>query len=355
MIQIDVNLFKNSYPIYIQKNIFLDKFLIDYIKSKAKKIAIISTNNLKKEVVDFSNRLKKNNIENFFFLFKDTEKNKNRKTKEKLENKLIENHFTKDTLIIAIGGGVVLDMAGFIAATYLRGIKSIYIPTTILSMTDASIGGKTGVNTKYAKNQIGSIYNPIAIFNDINFLETLNKTDVKYGISETIKHSLILSRDFFYELKSSKLSMEDIIQKSIILKKELIEKDLFEENIRKKLNFGHTFAHAIETISNYKTTHGKAVLIGMAIESYLSYILNHLSFEDLKEIISYLKINKFLDEDISYNFEKLYKGISKDKKNKFNSIRFVLLKEIGNAIFDIEVDKETIEKAFVWARNGFVL
>ncbi len=259
---------------------------------------------------------------------------KSRAIKEKIEDALIERGWGKETCLIAIGGGALIDLVGFVAATYCRGISYVSVPTTLLAMTDAAIGGKTGVNVEEAKNWIGAFHHPQKVFIDMMFLKSLPDREFLYGLAETIKHGLIADADLvsFMETRSDEILkrqpvvLEELILRSCSIKKTIIEKDPYETlGLRRILNFGHTIGHAIETLSEYRCPHGLAVVMGMRIESEIACLMNYLSKTCLTRITQLLKLYPFkMDYPASLPFEML----QRDKKGAH---RFVVLTSIGCA------------------------
>ncbi len=253
------------------------------------------------------------------------EKHKTRETKEKIEDALLAKGYGKGTLLVALGGGVVTDLVGFVAATYMRGIPYISIPTTLLGMVDASIGGKTGVNVKEGKNLIGAIHLPEMVFIDFSFLNTLPEKELLSGMAEVIKYGLIANPSLLEET-----SFEKMIRESCKIKSRIIEKDLKESGLRRILNFGHTIGHAIEGIEEYTLTHGEAVAIGMVVESFLSYKMGFLKKEDF-ETIDHLMREKGFSLKISskVTLKTMKKWMSCDKKSEKGAPRFVTLSAPG--------------------------
>lgn len=257
----------------------------------------------------------------------------------------------RSALMINLGGGVVTDMGGFAASTFKRGIDFIQIPTTLLSQVDASVGGKTGIDLDNLKNIIGTFTQPQAVFISSKFLETLDDRQIRSGFAEVIKHGLIQDRDLYERCKSLNLNNIDIsvIKRSVEIKNDVILQDPTEKGLRKILNFGHTIGHAIEGYSLYNDSspllHGEAIAIGMICEGFLSYKLNGLSKEDLEDLTTL-----FLDIFPPYTYtvdqyDRFVELMKNDKKNEDKKIGFALLKEIGNAEYNIYVDTEDIEEA----------
>lgn len=247
------------------------------------------------------------------------EKSKTRQMKEHLENQMLEMGLGRDCTVVAIGGGVVSDLAGFVAATYCRGVNLITIPTTLLAMIDASIGGKVGVNTEHGKNLIGTFYQPKMVLVDPNVLATLPEKEILNGTAEIIKYGLTLD--------STLLDMnlgKELIEKCISLKQSIVEQDPFEKGLRRVLNFGHTIGHAIEAASSYEIGHGEAIAIGMVVEG--SFTLRE-SLRPLFEKKGFsLKLPATFDE------KKYEKALNLDKKSLNQKIRFVLLEKIGKVL-----------------------
>ena len=261
----------------------------------------------------------------------------------------LNNNADRKSLLINLGGGVITDMGGFIASTFKRGIDFINIPTTLLSIVDASVGSKTGINFNSLKNQIGVFSDPILIIIDTEYLKTLDERNIKSGYGEIFKHSLI-SGNLFNELTndSKKLYSDQIIYNSINVKNNIVLRDRKEENIRKYLNFGHTIGHAIESIklnSNNKVFHGEAVIAGIIIELYMSHKVLKFPIDIVRKIKQHLdKI--FVKIYISPNeIKELFKLLQFDKKNYSNNINFVLLKGIGNCEVDVNVENEIVIEA----------
>lgn len=295
----------------------------------------------------------KSGLKTVQFSFKNGEENKTRATKEYLEDQMLANHLGSDTCLIGVGGGVTTDLAGYIAATYCRGIPLILIPTTLLAMCDAAIGGKNGVNTPLGKNLIGTILQPKKVIIDPLVLKTLSENELKEGFSEVIKHAIIADVDFFEYLENvcdPVNHLEKIIETSCRIKTEIVNDA--NKNKRHLLNFGHTVAHAIETVSNYTIPHGEAVAIGMVIESKIAVTLGHLKqteFDRIKKIISQFGLNCEIPADIS--IEKLLKAMILDKKSVQNKARFIILSGIGacldcNSEYCMKVDEDLIHEAF---------
>lgn len=261
----------------------------------------------------------------------------------------------RKSLVINIGGGVITDIGGFIASTFKRGIDFINIPTTLLAMVDASIGGKNGVDLGNLKNQIGVINVPKMVVIDTDFLATLPQNEMRSGLAEMLKHGLIFDKNYWNEFKN--LSEKDfadfdqLIHRSVEIKNEIVMQDPTENGIRKALNFGHTLGHAIESYflenENKKTLlHGEAIAVGMILESFISNKLNLITKEELAEI-KYIISDLFEKINIEANDVKpIMELLIHDKKNEYGKIQFALLKNIGNFSVNQTVENSLIEEAF---------
>lgn len=269
-----------------------------------------------------------------------TETNKTLKTVIEVYKKLSLMNVDRTFTIFAFGGGVLLDIAGFVSSTYLRGLKLISVPTTLLAQADAAIGGKNAVNltlkSALIKNQIGTIKNAHEIIVCTQFNKTLKTNEIKNGIIEILKHGLIGSPELFFEIINNMTKfnnikfLENIIKKSISIKNEIVKKDLYEKNIRRKLNLGHTFAHTFESI--YGLKHGSAVLLGLKYTLAISFYYLYINKKEY-ELIN-LALNKFITKDElkilnNINKEEVFALIKKDKKIIDQRIKFVFIKKIG--------------------------
>lgn len=291
---------------------------------------------------------------------------KTRETKQQLEDQLLERHYGRDTGLIALGGGVVSDMVGFLASTYCRGIPVIYAPTTLLAMVDASIGGKTGVDTPFGKNLIGAFCSPKAVFMDINTLQSLPEKEWRDGIVETLKHGLITDAALVQELqentKDFTLKPEwqlDVITKSVAIKQNIVKQDEQDHGIRQLLNFGHTIGHAIETIEEYQISHGQAVAIGMLVEAYLSVLSGFLDKSVVAQIENILRLYQLpLKTSAFHNLSQFKKTMGLDKKAEKNIPHFVLLDAIGKVHesdkqYTFAVDAKLLDEVLNWASTHF--
>lgn len=287
--------------------------------------------------------------------FEHGESNKNIKTCIQIWEALTELGADRKSIILNLGGGVVTDLGGFIASTFKRGIDFIHIPTTLLAMVDASIGGKNGIDLGNLKNQIGVITTPKMVLIDSDFLSTLPQIEMRSGLAEILKHGLIFDKKYWQQFQDlTKLDDSDfdaIIHKSIQIKNEIVTNDPKENGIRKALNFGHTLGHAIESYfleNENKVTllHGEAIAIGMILESFISWKKNLIIAPEYLEIKSTIK-NIFGEVDFDKNdLTPILNLLIHDKKNEYGTIQFVLLDGIGYTKINQVIENELIEKAF---------
>ncbi len=292
--------------------------------------------------------------------FEQGEENKTLETCMQIWNVLIELGADRKSLIINVGGGVVTDLGGFVASTFKRGIDFINVPTSLLAMVDASVGGKNGVDLGNLKNQIGTITNPKAVLIHTGFLQTLPSNQMRSGLAEMLKHGLIQDAEYWQLFKHlDELTTEHLdalIYRSVEIKNQVVTEDLTENGIRKSLNFGHTLGHAIESFcmqdDNLPTLlHGEAVAIGMVLESHLSLQLNLITTEEYADIKTTL-LSIF--DKVEFNqsqIESILDLLIHDKKNEFGKIQFCLLNSIGNVKINQQVNNELIFKAFEDYKN----
>lgn len=263
----------------------------------------------------------------------------------------------RKSLILNLGGGVVTDLGGFVAATFMRGIDFVNIPTSLLAMVDASVGGKTGVDLGTLKNQVGVISLPELVFINVNFLKTLPENQLRSGLAEMLKHGLIYQESHWNKLDDFQQydfqEIESLIHESVSIKNTIVTEDPSEKGIRKILNFGHTLGHAIESYfleNPYKTSllHGEAIGIGMLLESYLSHKLTGLDLRDLeaikKRISGYFEKIDFTESEIL----KIIELLKFDKKNTHGDINFVLLTKIAKSKIDCKVSNKLIMESFAF-------
>jgi len=278
----------------------------------------------------------------------DGEEYKTLATVEKILNECFEYKLDRKSLLIAFGGGVIGDMTGFTASLYQRGIDFIQIPTTLLSQVDASVGGKTGVNTKYGKNLIGAFYQPKAVYIDPTFLETLPPREFAAGVAEVVKMAVMFDKDFFYYLQTLDLqeesSIKEMIRKSVELKASVVNQDEKEAGIRAVLNYGHTFGHVVENETNYKTyLHGEAVAIGIVMANTLAMELGLFTQEESDEVKALLEKSSLPSNYHIRDIDAFYEHFFLDKKSAKGSIKFILPNGLGNHKMVSDIDEATIK------------
>ncbi|MCK9281678.1 MAG: 3-dehydroquinate synthase [Melioribacteraceae bacterium] len=295
------------------------------------------------------------------YLFEATEKNKSFNAINKMLTELLKNSFGRDALVVAIGGGITGDTAGFAASIYNRGIAYVNIPTTLLSASDSAIGGKTGVNFNGLKNHIGSFYNPKSVVIDTEFFSTLPADEVICGLGEISKYSYLTENDFndylienfhsIVELDEEKIV--SILEKCITMKASVVENDEKEGGIRKILNLGHTFGHAVESSLSYKLKHGQAVVIGMAAAFFLSHSLGYIPEKKLNAFLTLITRFRPYVKPIKVDYDKVISYMSKDKKNRNSKIKFVLPMDFGMTMIDMEASVKDVKDALSKAISLF--
>jgi 3-dehydroquinate synthase len=349
-IKLQIKMQDKKYPIIIGKDI--SKNFFNILKNNSiyfnQCLFVIDSKVPKKLINKILASFSKKKISVYFFHA--SEKNKNQKNTDQILSILLNKNFNRNDCLISIGGGITGDVSGFAASIFKRGLKFVNIPTTLLSQVDSSIGGKTGINTKYGKNLIGAFYQPSLVISDINFLKTLPKREIICGYGEILKHSLIRNKKFFLFLDkfgSNILNLkspfiEKAIYQSCSIKKNVVEADEKELALRKILNFGHTFAHAYEAALGYskKLNHGEAVILGIksALKFSLSIkILNRNEFNLVENHLNKLKLPRNIKKFFSIkDLNKIISFMKKDKKNNTKKINLVLLKSIGNPVYKLQ-------------------
>jgi len=366
IINVSINKEKNqlSYPIFVGNNLLLQSgnLLKKYINNK--KIIIIydnyfdQKNSSNKYFEQFIQSIK---IETFSINLIGIPGGDKTKSMSQLTNiieKVLSFEIDRDTIIIAFGGGVVGDIAGFAASILLRGINFIQIPTTLLSQVDSSVGGKTGVNGKLGKNLIGAFHQPLAVIADTIILKSLPDRELKAGFSEVIKYGLIKNKEFFIWLEENctkilnhdDLKLKKIIMKSCSIKSEIIQDDEKENGKRALLNLGHTFAHAIESFGNYdgKIIHGEAVAIGICMAFGFSYKLGFCIHSDLERVINIFQKSNLPTSlkdipELSISTSEMMEKFKYDKKTRQGKLTFILNNKIGDSFIKQDVDLNTLK------------
>ena len=291
------------------------------------------------------------------YVIKAGEEFKTLKSVEGVYKHLIESKFDRNDYLVALGGGVIGDMTGYIAATYLRGISFIQIPTTLLSQVDSSIGGKTGVDLDGYKNMIGAFYQPKLVYINVSTLLTLNRRIFLSGMGEIIKHGIIKDRDYFNWLRNNSEKIIDreldvlipMIKNSCYIKKLVVENDPKEKGERALLNFGHTIGHAIEKLYNFEKYHGECVGIGMVVAAYLSKNKGFISESETDSIKKMVSIFELPNSITGLKPDEIIDVSKNDKKMDSNKIKFIVIKEIGDAIIDSSITDEEMRKAILEA------
>ena len=345
---------KPCYDIYIE-----DSFgaLVDALEPFAladRKVCIVTDSNVNPlygaEVEDMIGAISGECVR---YVFPAGEESKTLDTVKEIYEFLIGNHFNRKDLLIALGGGVVGDLTGYTAATYLRGIEFIQIPTTLLSQADSSIGGKTGVDFDGYKNMVGAFYMPRLVYMNMATLQSLSDRQFYSGFAEVMKSALIKDGNFYewlidqmYEICERDVeTLSEMVERSCIIKKLVVEKDPLEKGDRALLNFGHTIGHAIEKYMNFTMTHGECVALGCVAAAFISWKKNWLSMEEYYEIRD-MFVPFYLPISIdNLDIEKVLQLTKSDKKAENGYIKFILLKKVGKALIDKTVTDDEIREA----------
>lgn len=352
---ININLEKRSYPIYVGEGLLENYGLLKKHISN-KKVAIITNDKIAPLYLEKISNTLSVEKEIIPIILPDGEVFKNFETLNLIYDTLLKNKANRQITLIALGGGVIGDITGFAAATFMRGVDFIQIPSTLLSQVDSSVGGKTGINHPLGKNMIGAFYQPKCVIADINLLETLPDKELSAGLAEVIKYGLIRDSNFFEWLENnvegiikrdSQLLIEAVVR-SCQNKADIVESDEFESGIRAILNLGHTFGHAIETATGYgKWLHGEAIAIGMVMAAYLSEQMGWLTKEENQRIKSLI-----VDANLPINPPEISKQefldlMQLDKKTKEDQINLVLQQGIGKAILTSDYDTEKLHNTLL--------
>ena len=352
---ININLKKRSYPIYVGEGLLENCDLLKKHISN-KKVAIITNDKIAPLYLEKISNTLSVEKEIIPIILPDGEVFKNFETLNLIYDTLLKNKANRQITLIALGGGVIGDITGFAAATFMRGVDFIQIPSTLLSQVDSSVGGKTGINHPLGKNMIGAFYQPKCVIADINLLETLPDKELSAGLAEVIKYGLIRDSSFFEWLENnvegiikrdSQLLIEAVVR-SCQNKADIVESDEFESGIRAILNLGHTFGHAIETATGYgKWLHGEAIAIGMVMAAYLSEQMGWLTKEENQRIKSLI-----VDANLPINPPEISKQefldlMQLDKKTKEDQINLVLQQGIGKAILTSDYDTEKLHNTLL--------
>lgn len=348
---LDVKTKNKDYDIIINNNFDLLQNKIEELGLTNRKVCIITDDNVGKIYLEKIRELFENiSLKVVTYTIPHGEINKNLQTVNNIYTSLIEAQLDRESVLVALGGGVTGDIVGFTAATYMRGIRFIQIPTTLLSQVDSSIGGKTGVDFNGYKNIIGAFYQPELVYINTSTVKTLPSREFSAGMAEVIKHGLICNKTYFdflinnvddiLNLESDKL--EEVIYESCKIKSYVVSQDEKEHGLRATLNFGHTIGHAVERLLEFKLLHGECVSIGAVAAAYLSNRLGQLDNDELEAIKQcFTKFNLPVDTD-SINEKNVLTELYYDKKTKNNIITFILLKGIGTSEIRNDVNKDDI-------------
>ena len=287
------------------------------------------------------------------FTFEAGEERKNLDTVNNVYEFLIEHKYDRNDILVALGGGVVGDLTGYCAATYMRGIRFVQVPTSLLAMVDSSIGGKTGVDFKAYKNMVGAFYMPQFVYMNISLLSTLPRREYFSGYGEIIKHGLIRDAELYAWLKEnivplSNLNPEqltEVIYRSLLVKRDVVQRDPKEKGERALLNFGHTIGHAIEKLKNFSLLHGECVALGMAAAAWLSWQRRMITEAELKELLALLQDFQLPIHTCGLKVDDILLVASSDKKMDAGKIKFILLDKIGSAVIDTGVTQQEMAEA----------
>lgn len=347
-----------SYEIYIETDLLNHPERWLPKDAQNKRIVIITEDNVKQLYGEMLENIL-HQYKPLLISFPPGEKSKSYQIKQLLQEKMIQQYCNRETLILALGGGVVGDLAGFVASTYMRGVPYIQIPTTLLSMIDSSVGGKTSINTLHGKNLIGSFWQPSCVVSDLTCLKSLPPIHMINGLIEAIKIFLTKDQAAFYYVKEHLNSilqkdmvvLQNVITRAVQLKSDVVSHDEKESHERSILNFGHTMGHAIETLSDYTILHGTAVALGILVEAKISQLLGFLNCDEYEIIQSLLfKLHISGDHLKEFDPEKIIQVTRSDKKTKSNQVRYVLLNKLGqvwheNDIFTYPVSDTLVKEA----------
>ncbi len=351
MKSVQVNLGSRSYPIHVKSGLLKQTASILSDQNHGQKWVIISQYNLMELFgFDLMTELNESGFNCDYITLPLGEASKSLNEFSRVISQMIEFGCDRKTTILALGGGVVGDVSGFVASSFMRGIDYYQIPTTLLAMVDSSIGGKTGINIAEGKNLVGAIYQPKGVLIDPVILESLSKEEVMAGLGEVIKYGAIWDKAFLIDISTwlediDSFPFEDAIRKSCKIKAEVVSKDEREGNLRRILNFGHTIGHALESHLGYgKIRHGEAVALGMKCAGFISQKLDLLSKEELSTLNQ--TINRLpLPQLPHINGNHLMPFIKTDKKSEKGVLNFVLLDGLGNAISSTDVTEELIQES----------
>lgn len=358
--KIKVNLIEKNYTVLISTD-SLTELVKDINSLKPTRCLLIIDKNVDLLHQNFIRKVFANiDTPIFKYVFNAVEKNKSLNETARVFKFLSQHNFDRNSVIIAVGGGITGDMAGFAASTFMRGIKYFQVPTTLLAMVDSSVGGKTGINFDLRKNLIGTFYQPEVVYIDKRFLSTLPKKEIISGAGEMFKYAFLSNEKNYRILKkeiqsvyiSGKLTSEESLNICLKIKVNIVSQDEKEvTGLRKILNLGHTFAHSFEVLSNYRLKHGEAVLAGVFCALFLSEKSGYLTTEKLNQFIKdfgFIKLNKTLSKIDEY---KVYSAMLADKKNLAHKLRMVVVEDFGKIIVDVPANEKDIVDSIKLMKN----
>jgi 3-dehydroquinate synthase len=352
MKKINIQFDERSYPIYIGEGLISNYELISQ-HILGKKVAIITNETVADIYLKTLMDTVSSHKELISIILPDGESYKSKDSLDSIYAQLLENKADREITLIALGGGVIGDITGFAAATYMRGVNFIQIPTTLLSQVDSSVGGKTGINHPLGKNMIGAFYQPKCVISDMNVLKTLPSRELSAGLAEVIKYGLIRDNKFFewleshiqYLMEMNPKYLIEAVQRSCENKAAVVEADEFESGIRAILNLGHTFGHAIEVAQGYGNwLHGEAVGAGMVMAAKLSQSMGWLADKDVGRIVALIKKAGLPTEPPKISVKKYMELMMLDKKTKDGQINLVLQKSIGDAVLTNQYDPKKLHQ-----------
>lgn len=321
---------------------------IQQLLPKAKKVAIITDDHVKAlYLTDVKRNVSEIGLEVFDYCINPGEASKNGANYLTIQSWLAEVGITGTDVIIALGGGVVGDLAGFVAATYLRGIAYIQMPSTLLAMVDSSVGGKTAIDLPEGKNLVGAFYQPAFVLCDIDLLDTLADDILHDGYSEVIKYGMLGDRQLLADLAKEQVDINEVVATCVRMKRDIVCTDEFDKGVRKLLNFGHTVGHAIEQVSGYQISHGKAVAMGMAIDTRAAVKTGLCDASVLTTLLNLLE-KYHLPSVTMYGAQELFDGATRDKKRSGDMITNVIPTALGKC----ELQDILMDELYEWIEKG---
>lgn len=341
---------KEIYNIYYEKDFLGLGEMFQQFDLKRHKICIVSDSNVAKHYLEeVKGQLQQTASVVTSYVFPAGESSKNIDTVQLVYEHLILNHFDRNDMLVALGGGVVGDLTGFTAATYLRGIRFVQVPTSLLAMVDSSVGGKTGVDFMCYKNMVGAFHQPSAVYMNISSLRTLTEEHYYNGFAEIVKYGMIQDAEFIAWITEhmgeiynhDENVLEDVVYKSCLFKRDIVQRDATEKGERALLNYGHTLGHSIEKNSNFTLLHGQCVALGMVAALYMNVKRGQVLEQELSAFESLLEELHLPTRIQNYDIQAVLEGTKNDKKMEAGSIKFILLECIGKGYIDNTVtDKE---------------